>query len=72
MYLEFGEPISTTAPARANHAKWVETVKGSTQHALEQILSDLQQVRDGDPYRSLNPLAWTRAAQAPQTIDQVG
>ena len=73
MYLEFGEPISTTAPAgTTDHARWVETVKSTTQQALEQILSDLQEVRASDPYRSLNPLAWSRAAQPPEAAIRVG
>ncbi|HEX7825842.1 MAG TPA: glycerol acyltransferase, partial [Mycobacterium sp.] len=69
----FGEPISTTAPtSRTNHARWVETVKSTTQQALEQILADLQEVRAGDPYRSLNPLAWSRAAQPPEAVVRAG
>lgn len=73
MYLEFGAPIGTTAPAgTTDHARWVETVKSTTQQALEQILSDLQEVRASDPYRSLNPLAWSRAAQPPEAAIRVG
>ncbi|MDR3663074.1 MAG: lysophospholipid acyltransferase family protein [Mycobacterium sp.] len=72
MYLEFGAPVSTTAPARTNHATWVETVKSTTQQALEQILADLQELRAGDPYRNLNPLAWVRAAQPSEYISQAG
>lgn len=71
MYLEFGAPISTTAPdGTTDHARWVQTVKSTTQQALEQILTDLQEIRSGDPYRSLNPLAWTRAAQPPETVSR--
>ena len=58
MYLRFGDPIDTTKPARVAEDKWVATVKQNTQHSLEQILADLLVVRDGDPYRELNPLAW--------------
>lgn len=70
MYLEFGEPINTTAPARTKHDTWVENIKSTTQQALEQILTDLQKVRAEDPYRNLNPLAWSRAAQ-PSPLSQV-
>ncbi|MUL68330.1 glycerol acyltransferase [Mycobacterium sp. CBMA 234] len=72
MYLEFGEPISTTAPSRTDHSGWVETVKSTTQQALEQILAALQEIRAGDPYRSLNPLAWARAAQPSEPVTQAG
>lgn len=69
MYLRFGSPISTTAPvttAGPDHvgaAEWETTVKGRTQTALETILAELQQVREADPYRQLNPLAWARAVR---------
>lgn len=73
MYLKFGMPISTTAPnGTTDHARWVETVKSATQQALEQILADLQEIRSGDPYRSLNPLAWTRAVQPPESVRCAG
>jgi hypothetical protein len=38
-------------------------VKQRTQSALEAILADLQELRTGDPYRNLNPLAWGAALQ---------
>jgi len=68
MYLEFGDPISTSPPTDTSYAHWVDTVKATTQQALEQILADLQDVRDHDPYRNLNPLAWSKAAQPDTAI----
>ena len=44
-------------------AEWETTVKGRTQTALETILAELQQVREADPYRQLNPLAWASAVR---------
>jgi 1-acyl-sn-glycerol-3-phosphate acyltransferase len=70
MYLEFGEPISTTAPTGTEYSAWVNTVKSTTQQSLEQILADLQDIRAGDPYRTLNPLTWTRATQPPVAVSQ--
>jgi len=61
MYLRFGTPIETTRPARTPAAKWQAAVKDRTQSALEAILADLQELRAGDPFRNLNPLAWGRA-----------
>ncbi len=63
MYLAFGEPISTTRPARTNAATWLETVRETTRDSLENILADLQVVRADDPFRKLNPLAWPSAVQ---------
>jgi 1-acyl-sn-glycerol-3-phosphate acyltransferase len=62
MYLRFGMPIDTIKPARVAVEKWVSTVKQTTQHSLEQILADLQEIRTNDPYRELNPFAWRNAA----------
>lgn len=64
MYLGFGSPIDTGRPSRARAAGWEQQVKGATQDALEQILTDLQELREADPFRNLNPLAW-RAAVRP-------
>lgn len=61
MYLRFGKAIDTAKPARIAAEKWVTTVKHDTQQSLEQILADLQEIRSGDPYRELNPLAWRNA-----------
>ncbi len=63
MYLRFGQPISTTRPARTGVNTWITTVKDTTQAALEKTLAELQEVRAGDPFRNLNPLAWPRAVQ---------
>ena len=65
MYLRFGTPIPTTRPARVPAAKWEAVVKERTQVALETTLADLQQLRATDPFRNLNPLAWSRAVQPP-------
>lgn len=62
IYLRFGTPIDTTRPAHVAEEEWVSTVKEDTQRSLEQILTDLQELRRSDPYRELNPLAWRNAA----------
>ncbi|OBH17650.1 acyltransferase family protein [Mycolicibacter terrae] len=61
MYLRFGAPIDTTKPARVATEKWVATVREKTQQSLERILAELREIRAGDPYRHLNPLAWRHA-----------
>ena len=61
MYLRFGQPISTTRPARVKAEKWEVTVKQLTQTELETILADLQELRRSDPFRNLNPLRWGAA-----------
>lgn len=61
MYLRFGQPISTIRPARMRADKWEAAVKQRTQTALETVLSDLQELRRGDPFRNLNPLRWGAA-----------
>jgi hypothetical protein len=61
MYLRFGQPISTTRPARVKAEKWEATVKQQTQTALETVLTDLQELRKNDPFRNLNPLRWGTA-----------
>ncbi|GJO25133.1 membrane protein [Mycobacterium marinum] len=67
MYLRFGEPIDTTQPDGRATQDWVESVKKSTQHALETILAELLSIRAGDPFRALNPLSWASAAKAEAT-----
>jgi len=67
MYLRFAAPIDTAKPARVSEEKWVDTVKKQTQDSLEQALADLLEIRAGDPYRELNPLAWRAATQPPLT-----
>ena len=61
MYLRFGTPISTHKPARVSAVKWEATVKDQTQVALETVLADLQELREADPFRNLNPLGWPGA-----------
>jgi 1-acyl-sn-glycerol-3-phosphate acyltransferase len=63
MYLRFAVPIDTTKPARVATDKWVATIKENTQESLEQAIADLLQLRDSDPYRELNPLAWQKATR---------
>jgi 1-acyl-sn-glycerol-3-phosphate acyltransferase len=65
MYLRFAAPIDTTKPSRVSAEKWVATVKQNTQESLEQALTHLLEIRAGDPYRELNPLAWRAATQPP-------
>jgi 1-acyl-sn-glycerol-3-phosphate acyltransferase len=64
MYLRFGTPIDTTRPSRTRATAWEAAVKERTQSGLETILRDLQELRQTDPYQSLNPLAW-RTARMP-------
>lgn len=61
MYLRFGSPIDTSRPTETDTARWELTIKERTQTALETILGDLQDVRAADPFRHLNPLAWSTA-----------
>ncbi|GAY19242.1 lysophospholipid acyltransferase family protein [Mycobacterium sp. shizuoka-1] len=65
MYLRFGSPIDTTKPTRRQNDSWVADVKAQTQDALEQQLAGLLEIRSQDPYRQLNPLAWSRATRPP-------
>lgn len=67
MYLRFGQPIDTTKPAGVSDGEWVETVKKTSQTALESILQELQGIRADDPFREWNPLAW-RDAVRPETV----
>ena len=64
MYLRFGEPIDTTKPDRVATEDWVASVRKDTQQSLETILTELLAIRAGDPFRELNPLAWTSAVKA--------
>ncbi|ASL15297.1 lysophospholipid acyltransferase family protein [Mycobacterium intracellulare] len=64
MYLRFGAPIDTTTPLGVENEQWVDIVKERTRRQLETILSELLRLREKDPYRGLNPLAWHRAATA--------
>lgn len=67
MYLRFATPIDTAKPARISHDKWVATVKDKTQEALEKAMADLLDLRSGDPYRDLKPLAWRSATRPAET-----
>jgi 1-acyl-sn-glycerol-3-phosphate acyltransferase len=61
MYLRFGIPIDTSKPSAVSVEDWVKTIKARTQAELEETLSQLQQLRDTDPYRELAPWAWRSA-----------
>ena len=61
MYLHFGEAIDTAKPAGASVENWVSSVRNNSQEALEAILTDLLTVRAHDPFRELNPSAWSNA-----------
>lgn len=64
MYLCFGEPIVTTRPDGVSAEEWVASVRDSTRRSLETMLAELLAVRANDPFRELNPLAWTNAVEA--------
>lgn len=64
MYLSFGEPVDTTAGAGVDHEEWTATVKGRVQRDVEVQLRTLLQLRESDPFRQLNPIAWPSAATA--------
>ncbi len=64
MYLSFGKPINTTTPRDAAEEDWVESVRECTRESLEAILAGLLAVRANDPFRELNPLAWSGAVKA--------
>lgn len=64
MYLRFGSPIATTRPRGTSADAWTTSLKEQTQAALEAILADLLAIRAEDPFRELNPLAWSNAARA--------
>lgn len=63
MYLRFAPPIDTTRPAGVSAQDWADTVKQRTQTSLETVLAYLHEIRAGDPYRELNPLAWREAVR---------
>jgi 1-acyl-sn-glycerol-3-phosphate acyltransferase len=64
MYLRFGPPIDTTTPLGVGNEQWVEIVRDRARLQLEDILADLLRLREQDPYRGLNPLAWRSATRA--------
>jgi 1-acyl-sn-glycerol-3-phosphate acyltransferase len=63
MYLRFGPPIATTKPQSISDDEWVQSLKAQTKQALEAALAELLAIRAKDPFRELNPLAWTRAVE---------
>lgn len=63
IYLKFGQPIATTRRKGVGEDKWVATVRDQTKDALEAGISELLEIRCGDPYRELNPLAHTKAVR---------
>lgn len=65
MYLRFGTPIDTNRPDRTSAETWPTIIKERVQTELETTLADLQRIRDADPYRELNPMAWRSAAMPP-------
>jgi hypothetical protein len=69
MYLRFGATIDTTRPRGVGKQAWTDGVKQRTKIALERLLDDLLQLREADPYRALNPLAW-RDATRPEEPSQ--
>lgn len=64
MYLRFGKPIDTTRPDGVADDDWVESVRETTKERLEAILDGLLALRASDPFRELNPLAWSSAVKA--------
>jgi len=67
MYLRFAQPIDATKPSRMpsriDGDMWVTEVKDRTQAALERALTELQTLRETDPFQNLNPFAWGRAVR---------
>ena len=61
MYLCFSAPIDTNRPNDTSAKNWVCVIKDRAQTELETTLSGLQRIRDDDPYRELNPMAWRSA-----------
>ena len=62
MYVRFGVPVDTGRPAHVPAGKWEAAVKEQTEIELQNLLADLQALRETDPYRNLNPLGWRNAA----------
>ncbi|WP_457214082.1 lysophospholipid acyltransferase family protein [Mycobacteroides abscessus] len=63
IYLKFGQPIPTTRRKGVGQDKWVATVRDQTKDALETGITELLDIRAGDPYRGLNPLEHPKAVQ---------
>jgi 1-acyl-sn-glycerol-3-phosphate acyltransferase len=66
MYMRFGLPIDTNRSGRTSAENWVSTIKDRVQTELETTLSDLQRIRENDPYRELNPVTWRSAVMPPE------
>lgn len=64
MYLRFGKPIETANPGDVSDEEWVESIRENTKQQLEAILDGLLALRASDPFRELNPLAWSSAVKA--------
>jgi broad specificity phosphatase PhoE len=56
--------MRSTGAQRNTADEWIASAKERTQHWLEAILHELLEIRAGDRFRELNPLAWTRAVKA--------
>lgn len=70
MYLRFAPPIDTAKPREVSDDAWVPTVKERAQTDLSNTLNELRELRETDPFRHLNPLAWrhaVRPSEAPRT-----
>lgn len=72
MYLRFGPPIETTPPSGLRTDEWEIAVKQRTQDALEKALADLQVLRNGDPFRHLNPFRRTGAVCSTGLLPESG
>lgn len=63
MYLRFGPPIDTVKPPRVAADTWIASVKERTHTELSSTLAALRELRESDPFRHLNPLAWAHAVE---------
>lgn len=61
MYLRFAPSIETSRPPGIDEDRWIATVKQEAHGALTATLTELQELRESDPFRNLNPLAWGKA-----------
>lgn len=62
MYVQFGAAIDTVQPNGISNEKWVAEVREQTKDSLEDSIAGLLKLRADDPYRELNPFAWSGAA----------
>lgn len=63
LYLTFGQPITASDAAGGSDAERIADVREQTRLALETGLAELLKIREGDPFRELNPLNHARALQ---------